>query len=490
MDPLHDKALGANISEPDNRRILLAKVQAPVPRPKIYRADDNDIPVEDQKDKGSCVGQAEGGEIEYREKIDTGTVTPVSKRWIYDECKLVDNNPDQGTYPTVAAALKVSKGAPKKSFLEDNNDLPYAEYIKKPGNSQELLDDAGLRVAEGYAFVQPNLEDVLQAIYQNGTFTITVMVGDWSSCPVKPSPARGAHRIRLNGYEELPNGDAKIYFRNSWGKFWNQGADEFGNGWFLWSDYKLSIYEMIVYTDIPLAVILKARATLYQFTRTLKYKMTGTDVTELQKRLSREPAFDGEPCYAYKENGVLYFSTYFGLQTQNAVQRYQKTKGIVSSGTPETTGYGQVGPGTRASLNSQVVIHPELFPKVADLRDKLKAIMAAAGHPIVITDEYRTFSEQDALYAKGRTVPGLIVTNAKGGESLHNYRCAFDVAFSSADGISYDGPWPMVGLIGKILGLEWGGEWSSFQDKPHFQFTAGYTLSQFQNGQIDESKFA
>jgi hypothetical protein len=47
-----------------------------------------------------------------------------------------------------------------------------------------------------------------------------------------------------------------------------------------------------------------------------------------------------------------------------------------------------------------------------------------------------------------------------------------------------------VGEIGQRLGLEWGGMWKTFPDRPHFQFLAGYTLADFQNKKIDEQKFA
>lgn len=499
----YEKGLGAKISVPDNRQIALARVQAPVKRPSSYRCDDNDIPTEDQGLLGTCMGEAEGGEVEYREKKDTGKVTPVSKLELYREAKAVDGYAGEGTYPAIMAPIKVNRGAVAKALVPDIRGLSHADTIKPVQLTQEMIDDAGLRVAAGYAAPALILEDILQAIYQNGTFPVTVMVGDWSSCPVKPTPARGAHRIRLNGYEELSNGDAKIYFRNSWGKSWAPGVDEYGNGYFLWSDYKLNIYEPLVYTDVPEKLILEARATPYQFVRTLKYKMTGTDVKELQKRLNKEIAFDGLPCYNYKENGQLYFSTYFGLQTQLALQRYQFTKGIVKSGTPETTGYGQLGPSTRKALNGKPdQVDPGLYPKVAKLRDQLKTIMAAVGHPIIVTDEFRSYAEQDALYEQGRTKPGAIVTNAKGGESMHNFRTAFDIAFTTSSGITYDGPWEMTARIAEALGLSWGGwstkgsndgeevaGWPGFIDKPHFEFTAGYTLQDFQNGGIDEGRF-
>ncbi|MNC30597.1 Peptidoglycan L-alanyl-D-glutamate endopeptidase CwlK precursor [compost metagenome] len=46
----------------------------------------------------------------------------------------------------------------------------------------------------------------------------------------------------------------------------------------------------------------------------------------------------------------------------------------------------------------------------------------AQGVPIIITQGYRSKAEQDGLYAQGRTKPGSIVTNARGGYSYHNYR--------------------------------------------------------------------
>lgn len=39
---------------------------------------------------------------------------------------------------------------------------------------------------------------------------------------------------------------------------------------------------------------------------------------------------------------------------------------------------------------------------------------------------FRSFDDQEKLYAKGRSIPGSAVTNAKGGESAHNYGCASD----------------------------------------------------------------
>jgi peptidoglycan L-alanyl-D-glutamate endopeptidase CwlK len=110
----------------------------------------------------------------------------------------------------------------------------------------------------------------------------------------------------------------------------------------------------------------------------------------------------------------------------------------------------------------------------ARLRDKARQLVhraAAAGIKIKIISGLRTYDEQNALYAQGRTSSGRVVTNARGGYSNHNFGVAFDVGVFSADGKYLDESpsYKTVGQLGKSLGFEWGGDWSSIQDQPHFQ---------------------
>lgn len=131
-----------------------------------------------------------------------------------------------------------------------------------------------------------------------------------------------------------------------------------------------------------------------------------------------------------------------------------------------------------------------LKPKVRRLMNAFVAECAKQGITILVTQGVRTVAEQNALYALGRTKPGKIVTNAKGGTSFHNFNVAFDICFLINKKASYTGPWDKVGAIAEKLGLEWGGRWKGLVDKPHFQYTGGYTLADFQKGKIDEKKFA
>ena len=122
-------------------------------------------------------------------------------------------------------------------------------------------------------------------------------------------------------------------------------------------------------------------------------------------------------------------------------------------------------------------LHPELKKKVV----KLQKECLKAGIKIKIGECFRTVAEQTALYAKGRTAQGSIVTNAKGNSysSMHQWGIAFDFFLDmdvDKDGKTSDDAFNnatklfnKVGAIGKKLGLEWGGDWKSIKDLPHFQ---------------------
>lgn len=129
-----------------------------------------------------------------------------------------------------------------------------------------------------------------------------------------------------------------------------------------------------------------------------------------------------------------------------------------------------------------------LQPSVAKQTAELVQRAADKGINIRITDDYRSFEEQDELYAQGRSAPGPIVTNAKGGQSYHNYGLAIDYALELDNGqvswdTEYDGngnsksDWFEVARIGKDLGFEWGGDWEDFKDYPHLQMTFGYSIT-------------
>jgi len=90
----------------------------------------------------------------------------------------------------------------------------------------------------------------------------------------------------------------------------------------------------------------------------------------------------------------------------------------------------------------------------------------------------RTIDEQNALYEQGRSKPGRIVTQARGGRSYHNYGLAIDIAEIRNRKVVWNTDWDKIVPIAKKYGFEWGGDWQKFKDKPHFEITFGYSTKQ------------
>lgn len=102
----------------------------------------------------------------------------------------------------------------------------------------------------------------------------------------------------------------------------------------------------------------------------------------------------------------------------------------------------------------------------------------------------RTIAEQNELYAQGRTKKGNIVTNAKGGQSIHNYGLAFDIVLlydKDNNGTFETASWEMnshwnnVVSFFKSKGWSWGGDWANFKDYPHFEYKNGKTWRDYAN---------
>lgn len=130
-----------------------------------------------------------------------------------------------------------------------------------------------------------------------------------------------------------------------------------------------------------------------------------------------------------------------------------------------------------------------LLPCVDRASQAIISEMKMLGHEVRIVEGYRSIERQNELYAQGRTTPGKIVTNAKGGESFHNYRCAVDFVFKKEGYNASKELWETLGTVGEKHDFEWGGRWKKFIDLPHFEMKMGYRLSDFQNGKVDYTKF-
>jgi peptidoglycan L-alanyl-D-glutamate endopeptidase CwlK len=128
-----------------------------------------------------------------------------------------------------------------------------------------------------------------------------------------------------------------------------------------------------------------------------------------------------------------------------------------------------------------------LLPEVQPIARALVQKAALNGIRIKVITGLRTYAEQDELYAQGRAKPGPKVTNARGGYSNHNFGVAFDVGVFEgnkylADSVKYK----VVGALGTDLGLEWGGNWKSIVDQPHFQLRPGWAVDMAEKEMLAE----
>ena len=142
------------------------------------------------------------------------------------------------------------------------------------------------------------------------------------------------------------------------------------------------------------------------------------------------------------------------------------------------------------------LLHPKVRTEVENIY-KNEIVPSLTGRAICrFAYTLRTFAEQNAIYAQGRTrlfdAKGNrlgVVTKAKGGQSIHNYGLALDIVLikdnktaSWEDNVDFDkdgkADWMEVVNILKSHGWTWGGDWKSFKDKPHFEKTFGYTWQQ------------
>lgn len=111
-----------------------------------------------------------------------------------------------------------------------------------------------------------------------------------------------------------------------------------------------------------------------------------------------------------------------------------------------------------------------LHPRLHDLARAFVNAAAKTGITIKLISGLRTYAEQNALYAKGRIAPGKKVTNAPAGYSNHNFGIAFDIGIWQNGQYLDDSPlYRQVAPLAKTLGFEWGGDWKSFADEPHYQ---------------------
>jgi peptidoglycan L-alanyl-D-glutamate endopeptidase CwlK len=128
-----------------------------------------------------------------------------------------------------------------------------------------------------------------------------------------------------------------------------------------------------------------------------------------------------------------------------------------------------------------------LLPEMQPIARALVQKAAYNKSNIKIISGFRSYAEQGALYAQGRTAPGKIVTNSKAGYSNHNFGIAFDVGVFEGSSYLADSPkYKAVGVLGMDLGLEWGGNWKTIVDQPHFLLRPDWAMSMTEKQMLTE----
>lgn len=128
-------------------------------------------------------------------------------------------------------------------------------------------------------------------------------------------------------------------------------------------------------------------------------------------------------------------------------------------------------------------LHQKIREQVRGLVDYVNREILTSNVKMLVTQGLRTFEEQEKLFNQRPKV-----TNARGGQSIHNYGLAFDFCLVQGGRTIWDvakdfdndkiPDWMEVIKIFKDAGYKWGGDFKSFKDRPHFEKTFGHTWQQ------------
>lgn len=137
------------------------------------------------------------------------------------------------------------------------------------------------------------------------------------------------------------------------------------------------------------------------------------------------------------------------------------------------------------TLKSIATLDPKAQASFTRFALGAKAAAMEHGCDYIMISGNRSWKEQDALYAKGRTLPGKKVTNARGGYSNHNFGIAGDFGVFR-HGAYLDETEPRTAervhracaVNAEACGLEWGGHWQNFQDLPHYEILTTLSMAQ------------
>lgn len=166
--------------------------------------------------------------------------------------------------------------------------------------------------------------------------------------------------------------------------------------------------------------------------------------------------------YAGRLDGV------WGARTENAAMEFDRRARAVGD---------SIG---RFDTRSEAQLGTLLLVAQSAARTFLARVLGT-GLRVRLISGTRSYAEQNVLFRRGRYGhPGPVVTNARGGQSLHNFGVAWDIGLFDAqgrylrDGRAYD----EAAQAGRSDALEWGGDNVRFVDRPHYQLRLTLSLAE------------
>lgn len=242
------KGLGLIPSPKDPRDILMSGILPPFESPRKIDYTDQMTPVRDQGSEGTCVGFATAvGMKEYQEKKEHGNIIELSPRFLYQECKKIDEMPDkEGTTIKAAMQVLVKLGVCREEYWPY---VPDVAGTPKPGAEENALKYRSIRT---YTILD-SINVMKRSLVTDGPFVAGVRVYDnWydqstHSTGKIPMPGNSSrvegHAICIVGYND---DDQTFKFKNSWGI----GFGEKGYGYLPYNYIENELIDAMTATDL------------------------------------------------------------------------------------------------------------------------------------------------------------------------------------------------------------------------------------------------
>lgn len=327
--PLKNNPLSAKPKEIDVRDIPFAVTYTPKPLPVEYKTDVSAYPQWYQMALGTCVSHAMCFTKMVIDHKETGKINDYSKRFHYALSRRymgAENESWNGMSADVGAKVICAVG----SIVDPKNDdstLSHMDYVNKYQITSDMLTEANIARAGGYADIDVTVFEMQQAVIQLKAFPVTVKIDFSKILPdgtiLPPKTVDGWHEITCIGYDTQDGG--RFIFKNWW-----QGYETM---YVRYADIEKVIVDATAIKDIPNDLVLRAKEIKYIFLNELKPGSKGEAVAQLQKRLKMYGVFPEKQ----------QITTFYGGITTQAVRDFQKLKGLSVT--------GNFGPLTKTLIN-------------------------------------------------------------------------------------------------------------------------------------------